>query len=121
MPDPRRFGRVRLHLDADASNRTLHRALIERGHDVTRTPNEWMPLDATDELQLLAATAHGRCVFTFNVRDFSLLARAHPEHAGVLVAHQVDWELAGLIAALDRFLAEARSLRGQVVWLNDWR
>lgn len=80
-----------------------------------------MPLDASDELQLLAASAHGRCVFTFNVRDFSVLARSYPEHAGVLLAHQVEWEVAGLIAALDRLLAETRSLRGQVRWLNEWR
>jgi hypothetical protein len=46
------------------------RALIDRGHDITRTPNEWMALDATDEQQLLGATAQGRCLFTFNVRDF---------------------------------------------------
>jgi hypothetical protein len=43
MPKPR------LHLDADTSKKALHRALLERGHDVTRTPTEWMPLDATDE------------------------------------------------------------------------
>jgi hypothetical protein len=32
-----------LHLDADASIKALYQALIDRGHDVTRTPNEWMP------------------------------------------------------------------------------
>jgi hypothetical protein len=25
----------------------IHQALQARGHDVTRTPNDWMPLDAT--------------------------------------------------------------------------
>jgi len=40
--------------DADASYRTLQRVLVERGHDVTRTPCEWMSLDAGDEQQLLA-------------------------------------------------------------------
>lgn len=80
-----------------------------------------MRLDASDELQLLAASARGRCVFTFNVRDFSLLARTYPAHAGVLLAHQVEWDVAGLIAALDRFLAETASLHGQVRWLNEWR
>lgn len=57
---------LRLHLDADTSIKALHRALRDRGHDVTRTPTAWMPLDAADETQLLGATAHGRCVFTFN-------------------------------------------------------
>jgi hypothetical protein len=40
---------VRLHLDADASMKALHRALVDRGYDVTRTPTSWMPCDATDE------------------------------------------------------------------------
>lgn len=69
---------TRLHLDADTSIRPLYRALIARGHDVTRTPNEWIVQDASDEAQLLAATTHGRVIFTFNVRDFSALALSHP-------------------------------------------
>ena len=63
MPNPK------LHLDADASIRALHKALLDRGFDVTRTPMDWMPLDASDEAQLLGATAQGRCIFTFNIRD----------------------------------------------------
>ncbi|MFL9449985.1 MULTISPECIES: DUF5615 family PIN-like protein [Nostocales] len=63
-----------LHLDADASMRALHTALVNRGHDVTRTPNDWMPLDASDEAQLLGAIAQGRCIFTFNIRDFLVLS-----------------------------------------------
>jgi hypothetical protein len=49
----------RLHLDADTSNAALAKALSQHGHDVTRTPNEWMPLDAPDIEQLLGATARG--------------------------------------------------------------
>ena len=41
-----------LHLDADTSIKALHQALVSRGHDVTRTPMDWMPLDASDEVQL---------------------------------------------------------------------
>lgn len=37
---------LHLHLDADASSKSLHKALLELGHDGTRTPTEWMPLDA---------------------------------------------------------------------------
>jgi len=62
----RRMAKPRLHLDADVSYRALQRVLLERGHDMSRTPCEWMPLDATDEEQLLLATAHGRCILTFN-------------------------------------------------------
>lgn len=113
------MSRPRLHLDADASMRALQRALAERGHDVTRTPCEWMPLDAGDEQQLLQATARGRCVFTFNIGDFMRLARAYPAHAGIILAQQRD----ALIAALDKMLTQtsAEEWSGRVAWLNEWR
>ena len=114
---------LRLHLDADASSKALHTALIERGHDVTRTPNDWMEPDASDEDQLLGATAHGRCIFTFNVRDFLALAKGYPRHGGIILAAQSSWTLSGLIAALDRLLSEteADAWIGEVRWLNEWR
>lgn len=117
MADPR------LHLDADTSMKSLQTALRERGHDVTRTPNEWMPRDATDEQQLLGATAHGRCIFTFNVGDFMILARKYSRHAGIVLATQQHWTLSDLIQALDRLLIEtkAEEWTGQVRWLNQRR
>jgi hypothetical protein len=51
---------ARRHRDADASRKALHTALVARGHDVTRTPNAWMPRKASDAGQLLGATAQGR-------------------------------------------------------------
>lgn len=115
--------RPRLHLDADASIRALHSALTERGHDATRTPNEWMAADASDEAQLLTATAQGRCVFTFNVRDFVVLAQRYPRHGGIILAAQASWTLSDLIVALDRVLSEteAEDWISKVQWLNDWR
>lgn len=113
----------RLHLDADVSYRTLQKALRERGHDVTRTPADWMPLDASDRQQLLEATARGRCILTFNIADFVYLSREYPEHGGIILAHQREWTLAALIAAVDRLLTETEADRwpGQTRWLNDWR
>ena len=81
---PRRMAKPRLHLDADTSKKSLHQALLARGHDVTRTPNEWMPLDAADETQWLGATRQQRCLFTYNIRDFVPLARRIPQHGGML-------------------------------------
>lgn len=107
-----------LHLDADTSNRALEKALLERGHDVTRTPTPWMPFDADDETQLLRATARNRCLFTFNIRDFMALAERHPQHAGILLAAQRSWTLPELIAALDRLLTESPEMRGRVEWLG---
>ena len=103
--------------------RALQKALRERGHDVTRTPNAWMPLDASDEIQLLRATANGRIIFTFNIRDFQALAKQFPNHAGILLAAQRNWTLSTLIAALDNMLnhTNAEEWTGQVRWLNQWQ
>lgn len=115
--------RPRLHLDADASVKALHAALVQRGHDVTRTPNDWLASEASDETQLLQATAQGRCILTFNIRDFVVLARRYPRHGGIILAAQAGWTLPELLRALDRLLTEtdAQEWIGQVRWLNDWR
>ena len=112
--------KARLHLDADTSKKSLLKALLERGHDVTRTPNEWMKLDADDTRQLLGATAQGRVVFTFNVRDYMELAKRYPHHAGVLFSAQKP--LPELLPALDMMLneTEAADWIGQARWLNYW-
>jgi len=114
---------AQLHLDADASIKALVNALRERGHDVTRTPNDWMPADASDREQLLGATAQGRVIFTFNIRDFLALAKKHPRHAGILLAAQSRWSLAELADALDQALStiDEKDWHGQVRWLNDFR
>jgi len=113
----------RLHLDADTSIKALQLALTARGHDVTRTPNDWIAENAKDETQLLKATAQGRCIFTFNIRDFSVLATQYPEHHGIILAAQSSWNLSDLIQALDRLLSETQSgdWLGQVRWLNQYR
>jgi hypothetical protein len=113
MPD------LKLHLDADASMKGLHQALLERGHDVTRTPNDWMPRDASDEYQLMGATTQGRCIFTFNLRDFIELAKDHPEHGGLILAAQTSWMISSLISALDKLLsdADADDWTGRIQWL----
>jgi hypothetical protein len=115
--------KVHLHLDADTSSKALYNALIERGHDVTRTPIDWMPVDANDEQQLLGATAQGRAIFTYNIRDFVALGKLFPNHGGIILAFQKSMSLNETINALDRVLSEtdANDWIGQTRWLNDWR
>ncbi|MEW6403635.1 MAG: DUF5615 family PIN-like protein, partial [Chloroflexota bacterium] len=98
-------------------------ALLERGHDVTRTPTEWMSFDASDEQQLLGATAQGRAIFTYNLRDFIVLGKRYPYHAGIILARQKSMSLNELINALDHVLHETDGDEwvGQTRWLNDWR
>jgi len=115
--------KLHLHLDADTSSKALCKALLERGHDVTRTPTEWMPFDASDEQQLLGATAQGRAIFTYNIRDFITLGERYPHHAGIILARQKSMSLNELINALDRVLreTEADEWIGLTRWLNDWK
>ena len=115
--------KLHLHLDADTSSKALHRALLDRGHDVTRTPTEWMPLDASDEQQLLGATAQGRAIFTYNIGDFVVLGKRHPHHAGIILARQNSMSLNERIHALDCLLIEtdAGEWIGQTRWLNEWK
>lgn len=90
---------------------------------MTRTPTSWIAKNASDEDQLLRATARGRAVFSFNIGDFAPLSARHPDHAGVILAAQSKWTLGELIETLDHLLSstEARSLRGRVSWLSSWR
>jgi hypothetical protein len=115
--------RPRLHLDADTSKKIVQKALLERGFDVTRTPNEWVPLDASDEQQLLGATAQGRIIFTHNIRDFQLLIGRYPFHAGLVLCAQRAMKISEIIRALDHMLreTEAEEWISQVRWLNDWK
>jgi Domain of unknown function (DUF5615) len=112
-----------LHLDADASIKALVEALHARVHDVTRTPNDWMPADASDREQLLGATVQGRVIFSFNVRDFLVLAKKHPKHRGILLATQSHWSLPEIIDAVDQALSttEEKDWQGRVHWLGDFR
>ena len=115
--------KLHLHLDTDTSSKALHSALLNLGHDVTRTPTDWMPLDASDEEQLLGATAQGRAIFTYNIRDFAFLANRYPQHGGIMLAFQKSMNLAETIHALNRILRETDedAWIGQIRWLNDWR
>jgi hypothetical protein len=116
MPKPK------LHLDADASQKALLEALSKRGHDVTRTPHPGLPQDASDDFQLLWATAQGRVIFTHNIRDFIHKTVQYPDHSGILLAHRSSYSLADLIRLLDRALEtnSAEAWVGQVRWLSDW-
>ena len=117
------MAKPRLHLDADTSRKDLYEALLSKGHDVTRTPTTGLPLDASDEFQLLWAAAHERVVFTFNVGDYLQLAKVMPDHHGIILASQRSFTLSELITTLDRLLngTKEEQWTGQVRWLSDWR
>ena len=117
------MAKAKLHLDADSSRRALQEALARRGHDVTRTPQPELPLDADDDYQLLWATAQGRIIFTHNIRDFIRITEKYPNHAGILLAHRASYSLSQMITLLDQVLSvtTAEEWIGQVRWLSDWK
>ena len=80
-------------------------------------------LDDSDMEQLLKASLLGRCIITFSMLGFAVLAGHYPHHADSILAAQSRWTLGELIAALDRVLSETEddAWRGQVRWLNQWR
>jgi hypothetical protein len=117
------MSKLLLHLDADTSIKALQKALLQKGHDVSRTPNDWINFDASDETQLLMSIEKGRCIFTFNIKDFLILNQQYPNHKGIILAAQNSWSLSDLITTLDMVLSKTKSeeLLGQIRWLNQWK
>ena len=101
MPKPR------LHLDADTSIRQLQRALIDRGHDVTRTPNDWITLDADDEAQLqkLIETGAGVVEQRQQLAELTAALKIEEEISCMTVSKPVDTVCTDLIEfALESFI-----------------
>jgi predicted RNA methylase len=114
------MSKPKLHLDEDASRNALYEALTKNGHDVTRTPNEWIKKKAKDEEQLQKASEHGRSIFSFNKKHFLQIASKPQKHKGVIVSEQKPLSI--ILKALNRFFhqSSAEEMENQVRWLSDW-
>src|SRR5262249_32851589 len=68
-------------------------AIRQNGFDCQNAAEAGM-LGKSDEEQLEYATAHDRCVLSFNVKDFAVLAQrwsqAGQPHAGIVATNQVS-------------------------------
>ena len=76
---------MRFHLD-EHGPKAVAEGLKERGIDVTTTSDVGL-LGATDEKQLMYATAHERVLVTRDA-DFLRLHRAGVRHAGIAFFHR---------------------------------
>jgi len=114
------MSKPKLHLDEDASNFDIYNSLASKGHDITRTPNEWIKKKASDQEQLQKASGQGRSIFSFNAKDFLRIAKKSPKHKGIIVSPQKPVSI--ILKALDRFFNEssAEEMENQVRWLSDW-
>lgn len=117
------MARVRFYIDEDAMRAAFIRALRQAGLDVT-TVAEANQLGRTDAEQLAWAAAQGRVLYTFNVKDFSLLHRQwlmqEKSHAGIVAAPRQQYAIGeqrqGLIALAQSLPAEA--MVNQLVYLG---
>lgn len=114
------MSKPKLHLDEDASRNALFKALISNGHDVTRTPNEWINKRAKDEEQLQKASEQGRSIFSYNAKDFLRIAKQITKHKGIIVSKRKPFSI--ILKALNSFFNEssAEEMENQVRWLSDW-
>ncbi|MFZ5819267.1 MAG: DUF5615 family PIN-like protein [Chloroflexota bacterium] len=114
------MSKPKLHLDEDASWDALYQSLKSNGHDVTRTPNEWITKRASDEEQLQKASEQGRSIFSYNAKHFLQIAQHSPRHKGIIVSKRKPFSV--VLKALIRFFREssAEEMENQVRWLGDW-
>lgn len=108
---------MRLFLDAHISGPRIARALRERGHDV-RAADEERGLDGLQDEELLQlATEEQRTMITFDVKDFTVIARRWAEadraHAGLGIVVGIDHGKFGAI--LD---SVSRAIDTRQEWAN---
>ena len=99
---------------------TVAAVLKARGID-SLTTRDAGNLGCSDEAQLTCATSQGRAIFTFNHKDFLLLARQWHEtgrfHAGFILSKELA--ISDLIRRLHRFITQypTMDLTNSVIWL----
>lgn len=111
---------MRLFLDAHISGPRIAPALRDRGHDV-RAADEERDLDGLGDEQLLELAAdEGRVMITFDVKDFTVIARRWAEagkaHTGLGIVVGIDHGEIGTI--LDAFAREMNMRPAQAEWTN---
>jgi predicted nuclease of predicted toxin-antitoxin system len=117
---------VRLYFDRHIIAR-LADDLRSRSYDVLTTENAGLDT-AADEEQLSFATALGRAILTFNIRDFAPLhqrwSAAGRPHAGIIVSRQLGSRQYGLLLQrmlrlLNHFTAD--ELASNIVHLEQFK
>ena len=110
---------MKLFLDAHVSARRIASAVRKR-HDV-RAADEERELDGREDEGLLdLATADGRIMITFNVKDFARIttewAAAGRSHAGCLLIVGIDHAEFGVILRVIEYALSARP--DQAAWID---
>lgn len=114
---------IRLYLDEDVDP-LLAQVLRDRGMDCLSTleaNNRGLP----DPDQLTFATAQGRAILTFNVKDFVDLSREYARfsrhHGGIIVSNHLPFRelLRRMLLLLERH--SHGDLTDKLLWLHDYK
>jgi len=117
---------VKLYFDEDAQDADLVNALTLRGVDVL-TPAEAGMMQRSDEDQLLFATIHSRVLYSFNVRDFSVLHSDFlvkgKDHAGIMLGPQQEFSIGEQMRRLLHIVSvlSAKDMRNRIEFLANWQ
>jgi hypothetical protein len=116
---------IQIYLDEDSMDRDLARALMARGLDVRSV------LDANmaghpDAQQLEYATAHGRVLYSSNVRDFHKLhydyLATRRAHSGIILVSQQRFSIGEQLRRLLNLTSSlsAEEMQNRLEFLRAW-
>jgi DNA-binding transcriptional MerR regulator len=117
--------KIRLYLDEDSMRQALIRGLRARGVDV-QTALDANMIQRSDQEHLDFASAQGRVLCTFNVRDFYQLhvkyLRQGRSHSGIILVPQQRYSLGEQLRRVLKIIATktAESMRNQAEFLSAW-
>ena len=119
------MSRIRLHFDEDATQNALVAALRARRVDVL-TASDCGMVGRSDEAHLHHASSDGRVLYSFNIRDYSLLHEqwivSGQEHSGIILAFQqrysIGEQLRRLLHLLNR--RSAAEMLSRLEYLSSW-
>lgn len=119
------MSRIRLYLDEDAMQGGLVMALRARHVDVL-TASDCGMVNQSDEDHLRYASANERVLYSFNIKDYSLLHEqwitSGRTHSGILLAPQqrysIGEQLRRLLQLLNR--SSAAEMLSRLEYLSNW-
>lgn len=119
------MSRIRLYFDEDVMQGALVAALRARRIDVG-TASECEMVGRSDEDQLRHAAEEGRVLYSFNIKDFSLLHEgwisAGRQHSGIVLGFQqrysIGEQLRRLLLLANR--KTAHQMLSRIEYLSTW-
>lgn len=116
---------IRLYVDEDAFQESLVLAFKSSGIDVI-TVADVERLSLSDEEQLMWATACGRTIYSFNIRDFyqlhALFLSRSKTHSGIILVPQQRYSIGEQLRGLLQLIAEnsAEQMVDRLVFLSTY-